>query len=170
MTRKTFAIAIIALLAALNIARFFGGENDTASQDRVVATSPNRARLMPFYFDLNAPVSAPQTKRDIFVYGQTKAPQIAPPPEQPKEEPPQAPDPKEVALDAARIDLLNIRVTGIISSQNGLRAMVNAPFYTGAAGVGDSLGKGIVIDALNSERIRLLHPELELRRDISLSD
>lgn len=176
MTRKAvFAGAAIAILFALNFWYYAAGPS--VAPEALTDTSPRGfelqviAPLPAFNFPVSESTTPPQASRDLFNMVAAVA-QPAPPAPTIEPEPalPSGPNPLEVAMESARVNMLNVRVTGILSSQSGLSAMVNAPFYNGPAIVGTQLGEGIVVSAVNGKRVRISHPELQLQRDINIGE
>lgn len=169
MQKKTAAaLALIAALLVLNAAKYIprasshSAEAQTASAEMPDLEVPS---LNSFEFTQTRVRAA---QRDVFAFQKPSAPAPPPKPAEQNERKsvPEGPDPKEVALEAARIDMLNIHIHGILSSKSGLSAMVSSPFYEGPAIAGTNLGKGIFISAVGKNSVKISHPDLNLIREI----
>lgn len=176
MSRKAvLAVMAVVVLGGLNLWRYAG-----APSDAMDPTSNGSSRgldmqqispLPRFNFPVTASTTPPQASRDLFdVVNAPTPPPLPEPTIAPEPVKPAGPDPREVAMEAARVNMLNVHVTVILSSQSGLSAMVNAPFFRGPAIVGTQLGEGIVVSVVNGARVRILHPELQLQRDIIVGE
>ncbi|UWP94072.1 hypothetical protein K3X13_15450 (plasmid) [Aliiroseovarius crassostreae] len=168
MTRRAWIAALLILtLGGLNFYRYWTGPTLPNSEEPLRSTSLAPTTLP----DLHAPglraERANGTPRDLFVFVKAPPQPTAPTLLQPvPPKAPQSPDPREVALETARINLRNIRITGILSSKSGLSAMVNAPFFNGTALAGTDLGEGLRLEVVSLTEVRISHPELDLVRDI----
>ncbi len=165
--RALLVTGVIAVLIALNVVRYAGGGG--TGDDRADGPISAVPDLPGFAFPTQASRSPPQAERDLFAFVEVRPEPVRPVPEPTVVAPVETgPDPREVALEVARVNMLNVHVTGVLSSRSGLSAMVNAPFFQGVAVSGTELGEGIVVEAVRPDRVRIAHPELALQRDISI--
>ena len=127
----------------------------------------NMASLPQFEFPTDDAVFVPQAERDLFSFVSREPQEVVNPPKPTvvKREP-EKPDPRAAQLERARVNLANIRITGILSSQDGLTAIVDSPFFKGDARGGEELGEGIFLETIGADLVLVRHQELDIERSI----
>jgi hypothetical protein len=167
-TKKGWIAAlIILLLAGLNFYRYGGAGSSDGVSDQPVISMPVSVTIPTLNIQKQDQNKGAKTQRDLFAFDKPAAskPVFIPKPTIAK--PTNAgPNPAEVAQEAARVHMLNVHIKGILSSQDDLSTIVNAPFFTGAARVGTNLGQGIVVEVIAADRVTIRHTEQGLLRDI----
>jgi hypothetical protein len=166
--RKLFiAGALLLLLGGLNVYKYSGSKSSSSGAEESGVSLPRMLAIPTLHVSAQQHGLRAKTTRDLFAFVATKPPKPAfVPAPTVSEVVKTGPDPLEVALEAARVHMLNVHIKGILSSQDDLSTIVNAPFFSGTARVGTNLGQGIVVEAISADRVTIRHSELRLQRDI----
>ena len=161
------AVALLLLLGGLNVYKYSGSKVLSSGAQKSGVSLPRTLVIPTLQVSTQHRTLRATTTRDLFTFVASKPrrPAFVPMPTV-KDVVDEGPDPAEVAQEAARVHMLNVHIKGILSSQDDLSTIVNAPFFSGTARVGTNLGQGIVVEAISADRVTIRHTEQGLQRDI----
>jgi Tfp pilus assembly protein PilP len=147
---------LLVALAALNLFRLESQGTETVE---AVKTDTRATTVPELVLDAADPTRRAGT-RDIFrAAPEPPPPPVAVTPSEPETEP-VPPDPRQIALDAARRQVEAYKLIGVVASGDGALAVLDHDGNTQTRGLGEEMAPGFVLDRISQGEIRVRNERL----------